>query len=151
MRQELSALITDKNFHISEFYKHFFNRLGLEFNGECSVKDLIKKVQDSGIEIMSVLGIDYIKGLDFTMEIYKDEDIKEFFGNVLTRDNEEEESFNKIIECLPKVFILDELEIKSPVSSNITGYCFAYIRGLEKSDPQLLLNRTEVMVIKIPY
>ena len=152
MGTDLLSLATDKNIHISEFYKAFFEKLNLQYKGECSLKELIGKVQDSGLEIMSVLGVDFIKDVNFLIidNLAKTPGKKKFFRNIMVEDSQLEE-YDKITQNLNKVFILDELELKSPVSSNITGYAFIYLRGLEKGYATILLNRTEVMTIKIPY
>jgi hypothetical protein len=149
MKTDLLALATDKNIHVSEFYKSFFERINLEYKGECSLKELIIKVQESGLKIMSVLQIDFVEDV-IIGEVFNSTKTKMCFRNLMV-ENSQLEQYDRISENLNKVFILDELELKSPVSSNITGYAFIYLRGLEKGEATILLNRTEVMCIKIPY
>lgn len=153
MQKALSLLVADKDIHISDFYRIFLEKLGLEFRGEYKIRELIKKVIDSGVEILSVMGNTFPTDVDILIEDQSSTDFrKKFFGSVMFGEDEtSRESYERIISVIDQSYVIDELEVKSPVSGTTTGYSFVYIRGLKKEDKPLFGSRTEVMVIKIPY
>ena len=152
MKNTLIELISNSDIHISDFYRIFFEKFGLEFRGECTVKELIRRVTETKVDIVSVRGYNFPTDVDFLIDEQSSTEFrKKFFGSVMFEDEDSRKNYESIMEVIDKVYVLDELEVKSPASSNTTGYAFVYIRGIEKDDKPIFGTRTEVMVIKIPY
>ena len=151
MKNTLIELVSNSDIHISDFYRIFFEKLGLEYRGECTIKELIRRVAETKVDIVSVRGYTFPTDVDFLIDEQSSTDFrKKFFGAVMFEDEDSRKNYESIMEVIDKVYVLDELEVKSP-SSNTTGYAFVYIRGIEKDDKPIFGTRTEVMVIKIPY
>jgi hypothetical protein len=152
MTNTLLQLVSNGDIHISDFYRIFFEKFGLEFRGEYTIKELIRRVTETKVDIVSVRGYTFPTDIDLLIDEQSSTDFrKKFFGAVMFEDEDSRKNYESIMEVIDKVYVLDELEVKSPVSSSTTGYAFVYIRGIEKDDKPIFGTRTEVMVIKIPY
>jgi len=151
MKNTLIELVSNSDIHISDFYRIFFEKFGLEFRGEYTVKELIRRVTETKVDIVSVRGYTFPTDVDFLIDEQSSTDFrKKFFGAVMFEDEDSRKNYESIMEVIDKVYVLDELEVKSTVSGN-TRDAFVYIRGIEKGDKPIFGTRTEVMVIKIPY
>lgn len=151
MKNTLIELVSNSDIHISDFYRIFFEKFGLEFRGEYTVKELIRRVTETKVDIVSVRGYTFPTDVDFLIDEQSSTDFrKKFFGAVMFEDEDSRKNYESIMEVIDKVYVLDELEVKSTVSGN-TRDAFVYIRGIEKDDKPIFGTRTEVMVIKIPY
>ena len=151
MKNTLIELVSNRDIHISDFYRIFFEKFGLEFRGEYTVKELIRRVTETKVDIVSVRGYTFPTDVDFLIDEQSSTDFrKKFFGAVMFEDEDSRKNYESIMEVIDKVYVLDELEVKSTVSGN-TRDAFVYIRGIEKDDKPIFGTRTEVMVIKIPY
>lgn len=151
MKNTLIELVSNRDIHISDFYRIFFEKFGLEFRGEYTVKELIRRVTETKVDIVSVRGYTFPTDVDFLIDEQSSTDFrKKFFGAVMFEDEDSRKNYESIMEVIDKVYVLDELEVKSTVSGN-TRDAFVYIRGIEKGDKPIFGTRTEVMVIKIPY
>jgi hypothetical protein len=140
----------NQDLHISDVYREVFKKLGLEFRGTYTIRQLIERSKERNFDILRIKGVDFLKDVDFLIDDITNTGFRtKFFGAVMFEDEESRQSYEKTIEMLNESFVLDEMELKSSSGSEDA---FLYIRGLS-SGTELKMNipRLEILVIKVPY
>jgi hypothetical protein len=140
----------NQDLHISDVYREVFKKLGLEFRGTYTIRQLIERSKERNFDILRIKGVDFLKDVDFLIDDITNTEFRtKFFGAVMFEDEESRQSYEKTIEMLNESFVLDEMELKSSSGSEDA---FLYIRGLS-SETEFKMNipRLEILVIKVPY
>ena len=150
MNTKLLSLF-NQDLHISDVYREVFKKLGLEFRGSYTIRQLISKSKERNFNIVRINGVDFLNDVDFLIEELGSSGFRtKFFGAVMFEDEESRESYEKIVGMLNDEFVLDEMELKS--TSNLGDDAFLYIRGLStETGSNINIPRQEVMVIQVPY
>ena len=140
----------NQDLHISDVYREVFKKLGLEFRGTYTIRQLIERSKERNFDILRIKGVDFLKDVDFLIEDISTTEFRtKFFGAVMFEDEEGRLSYEKTIEMLDESFVLDEMELKS---SNGSADAFLYISGLSTgTELKMNIPRQEILVIKVPY
>lgn len=149
MNTELLSLF-NQDLHISDVYREVFKKLGLEFRGSYTIRQLIEKGKERNLHIVRVKGIEFDNNVDpLVYDMSKSDFEKRFFGGIMFDDENKRKSYEQITEILDEEFVLDEMEIKSSKGSSDS---YLYIRGLETgTDSQINIPRQELLTILVPY
>ena len=152
MNTELLSLF-NQGLHISDVYREVFKKLGLEFRGVYTIRQLIEKGKERGLHIVRIKGIEFDNNVDpLVYDMSKSDFEKRFFGGVMFDDEQKRKSYEQITDILDEEFVLDEMEIKKNVISTNGDDCLLHIRGLETgTDTQINIPRQELLTILVPY
>ncbi len=152
MNTELLSLF-NQDLHISDVYREVFKKLGLEFRGVYTIRQLIEKGKERNLHIVRVKGIKFDNNVDpLVYDMSKSDFEKRFFGGIMFDDENKRKSYEQITEILDEEFVLDEMEIKKNVISTNGDDCLLHIRGLETgTDTQINIPRQELLAILVPY
>jgi hypothetical protein len=139
----------NQDLHISDVYREVFKKLGLEFRGTYTIRQLIENGKERNLNITRIKGVDFDSSVDPVVYDMSNSDFeKRFFGGIMFDSDEKRKSYEEVVKMLDESFVLDEMELKNSKGNDN----YLYIRGLSsKSDLKIMISRQEILVIKVPY
>ena len=140
----------DQGLHISDVYREVFKKLGLEFRGTYTIRQLIEKGKERNLNIIRINGLDFDSNVDpVVYDMSKSDFEKRFFGGIMFDNDEKRKSYEEVVKILDDSFVLDEIELKNSKGNDDS---YLYIRGLSAgTDLKMNISREEILVIKVPY
>ena len=140
----------NQDLHISDVYREVFKKLGLEFRGTYTIRQLIENGKERNLNITRIKGVDFDSSVDPVVYDMSNSDFeKRFFGGIMFDSDEKRKSYEEVVKMLDESFVLDEMELKNSKGNDDS---YLYIRGLSsKSDLKIMISRQEILVIKVPY
>lgn len=138
------------NIHMSTFFQEFMSKFGLDFQAPSSIKELIKKTNRFGVEIMTIKKMEFPKDVDPLLEELSSSSFhKKFFSSVFFEENAMQEDFVGILNVLDEVYFLDEMELKTFNHFSIMEPNYSLVRIIGSRVEYS--NREELICLKVPY